>query len=316
MHFLLYLLFYVAASAARVVIPAHTHAKGTAHTPTKSIDACDAIEVPESCFAFSTDEATSTSIDEATSTADSATEETTSTNADVPDEAASTADSATKEAAYSSADSATDTATSTGTKSATSSTPASITAAPGPLPSCLLHPESPDQGINAPYCVCDGSHTLSPLPATSEYSESCAYKSIPTDTTAIVTVTTQTVIYTTNCSACTIVGGIADVASCTSVAGCTPTAPPAPPTPPAPPSPTISAWVGNLSTVPIGNAADVNGGKDLATEMFGKLKAMCSGASYTCKGSAANAAEMDNVNTVIANGEENLTPTMYLQDIV
>ncbi|RDL32656.1 Uncharacterized protein BP5553_09112 [Venustampulla echinocandica] len=87
---------------------------------------------------------------------------------------------------------------------------------------------------------------------------------------------------------------------CGLVAGCTPTAAP---------SPTIAAWVGNLSTIDIGNAEDGNGGKDLATEMFGKLKAMCSGS--TCKGDHA---EMDNVEAAIADGEEPLKPAMYLQD--
>lgn len=47
-------------------------------------------------------------------------------------------------------------------------------------------------------------------------------------------------------------------------------------------APTIAAWVGNLSTIDIENVEDGNGGKDFATEMFGKLKAICSGS--TCKG--------------------------------
>ncbi|KAH6675112.1 hypothetical protein B0J14DRAFT_637790 [Halenospora varia] len=190
---------------------------------------------------------------------------------------------------------ATSAATSTG--SATSSVPASIT--PAPTPSCELHNEDPDQGINQAFCLCDKSITLSVLPATSAQSESCAYQSIPTATTARETVTTQTEVWTSNCAACTIVGGIADAETCTTVAGCTPTAAP---------SPKIATWVGNLSTIDIGNAEDGNGGKDLATEMFRKLKAMCSGS--TCKGDHA---EMDNVEAVIADGEEPLKPAMYLQ---
>jgi hypothetical protein len=183
---------------------------------------------------------------------------------------------------------------------ATSSIPSSITPAPTKLPSCVLHNEDPDQGINQAFCLCDGSVTLSPLPATSAYSESCAYKYIPTATTARETVTIQTEVWTSNCAACTIVGGIADAETCTTVAGCTPTAAP---------SPTIAAWVGNLSTIDIGNAEDGNGGKDLATEMFTKLKGMCSGS--TCKGDFA---EMDNVEAAIADGEEPLKPAMYFQD--
>ncbi|KAI3327059.1 hypothetical protein HD806DRAFT_531649 [Xylariaceae sp. AK1471] len=190
------------------------------------------------------------------------------------------------------------TSSATSSATATSSVPASIT--PAPTPSCELHSEDPDQGINQAFCLCDESITLSVLPATSAQSESCAYKSIPTGTTAKVTVTTETEVWTSNCAACTIVGGIADAATCTTVSGCTPTAAP---------SPTIAAWVGNLSTIDIGNAEDENGGKDLATEMFGKLKAMCSGS--TCKGDHA---EMDNVEAVIVGGEEPLKPAMYLQD--
>ncbi|KAH8645958.1 hypothetical protein BGZ60DRAFT_554916 [Tricladium varicosporioides] len=184
------------------------------------------------------------------------------------------------------------------TSSTKSSIPASIT--PAPTPTCELRSQDPDQGVNQAFCLCDKSITLSVLPATSAQSESCAYLSIPTATNARETVTTQTEVWTSNCAACTIVGGIADAETCTTVAGCTPTAAP---------SPTIAAWVGNLSTMDIGNAEDGNGGKDLATEMFGKLKAMCSGS--TCKGDHA---QMDNVEAIIADGEEPLKPSMYLQD--
>ncbi|RYC56689.1 hypothetical protein CHU98_g9518 [Xylaria longipes] len=110
--------------------------------------------------------------------------------------------------------------------------------------------------------------------------------------------TTET--WTSNCNACTLVGGIADSPTCTSISGCTPTAAP---------TPTIAAWVGNLSTIDIGDAEDGNGGKDLAMEMFTKLKGMCSPSG--CK---SNHAEMDNVETVLANGEQPLKPAMYLQD--
>ncbi|KAI8953537.1 hypothetical protein F4801DRAFT_120120 [Xylaria longipes] len=130
-------------------------------------------------------------------------------------------------------------------------------------------------------------------------SESCAYTSIPA-TTAFETVTTATEAWTSNCNACTLVGGIADSPTCTSISGCTPTAAP---------TPTIAAWVGNLSTIDIGDAEDGNGGKDLAMEMFTKLKGMCSPSG--CK---SNHAEMDNVETVLANGEQPLKPAMYLQD--
>ncbi|KAJ8123626.1 hypothetical protein ONZ43_g473 [Nemania bipapillata] len=170
---------------------------------------------------------------------------------------------------------------------------------PAPSLSCELHNEDPDQGINQAFCLCNDSITLSPLPATAAQSESCAYTTIPV-TTAFETVTRATMTWTSNCSACTLVGGIADSATCTRVSGCTPTAAP---------TPTIAAWVGNLSTIDIGDAEDGNGGKDLAMEMFTKLKGMCS--SSGCK---PDHAEMDNVETILADGEEPLKPAMYLQD--
>ncbi|KAK2760243.1 hypothetical protein FQN54_002310 [Arachnomyces sp. PD_36] len=182
----------------------------------------------------------------------------------------------------------------------TSSIPnSSITSAPTKLPSCVLHRQDPDQGIDQAFCLCDESVTLSPLPATSAYSESCAYKSIPTATTAYETVTTRPAVWTTNCAACTLVGGDSGAQTCTTVADCTPTAAAVP---------TIAAWVGNLSTIDIGNAEDGNGGKDLASEMFGKLKDMCDDSK--CK---PDHAEMDNVEAIIDGGEESLKPAMYLQ---
>lgn len=97
-----------------------------------------------------------------------------------------------------------------------------------------------------------------------------------------------------------IVGGIADRETCTTVTDCTPTAAP---------SPTIAAWVGNLSTIDIGNADGGNNGKNLDSEMFTKLKAMC-----TTSGCKSDHAEIDNVEAAIANDEEPLVPAMYLQD--
>ncbi|KAK3935133.1 hypothetical protein QBC46DRAFT_423628 [Diplogelasinospora grovesii] len=119
-------------------------------------------------------------------------------------------------------------------------------------------------------------------------------------TSATEVVATQTQVWTTNCQACTIVGGVADQETCTTVAGCKPTAAPAP---------TIAAWVGNFSTIDIGNAEDGNGGKDLASEMFTKLKAMCDRTS--CKSTPA---VMDNVEAILNDGDEPLKPAMYLQD--
>lgn len=180
----------------------------------------------------------------------------------------------------------------------THSVPASIT--PAPTPSCDIYNTDPDLGISQAYCLCDESITLKPLPATGGQSERCAYKSIPSATTDRETVTTEKQVWTTNCAECTLVGGFNDLPTCTTVAGCTPTAAP---------TPTIAAWVGNLSTIDIGNAEDGNGGTDLATEMFNKLKAMCD--NWSCKGDHA---EMDNVEVIIADGEEPLKPALYFQD--
>lgn len=165
---------------------------------------------------------------------------------------------------------------------------------------CELHEQDPDQGVNQAYCLCDNSVTLTPLSiaTTAEQSASCAYTTIP-GSTAQETVTTQTEVWTSNCAACTIVGGIADSETCTSVSGCTPTAAP---------SPTIVAWVSN-STLQIGDAEDDNNGTSLAKEMYGKLRDFCSGSSCT-----TDMADMSNVEYILDEGEEPLTPQMYIQD--
>lgn len=185
--------------------------------------------------------------------------------------------------------------TSTTATPTTTTVPATIT--PPPVPSCVLHKGDPDEGNAQAFCVCDNSITLTPLPVTA-YGESCAYTSIP-GSTAMETLTTQTDIWTTNCAACTLVGGILGQETCTTVAACTPTAAP---------TPTIAAWVGNMSTIDIGNADDGNGGKDLGADMFKKLKDMCSDSGCT-----GDHAEMDDVEAIIADGEEPLKPAMYLQ---
>ncbi|KAI3334542.1 hypothetical protein F4824DRAFT_468271 [Ustulina deusta] len=95
-----------------------------------------------------------------------------------------------------------------------SSVPTAIT--PAPTPSCERQNEDPDEGIVQAFCVCEDSITLRVLPATSAQSTSCAYKSIPTDTTAMQTVIIATEVWTHNCAACTLVG-IAAVLTCTTV---------------------------------------------------------------------------------------------------
>lgn len=181
---------------------------------------------------------------------------------------------------------------------ATDSGQSSTTQPPAPpaKPTCFVHGPDPDEGIG-PFCLCEQSVTLSLFSDGGPYDQSCAYTALP-DKTAYATISTPTSSWTSNCQACTLVGGVVGEETCTTVAGCTPKA-----------TPTYAAWVGNLSTIDIGNAEDGNGGKDLAKEMFGKLKGMCS--SSGCK---SDHAEMDNVEIAIADGEEPLKPAMYLQE--
>lgn len=117
----------------------------------------------------------------------------------------------------------------------------SITSAPAPTPapSCTLQNEDPDQGINARGCIC-GTTTLPLLTLISATAaaQSCAYTAIPTSG-GPNPISIPSTIYTSNCQACTLVGGIADTPTCTAVAGCTPTSsiPPPPSTPIATPPP-------------------------------------------------------------------------------
>ncbi|KAJ4421546.1 hypothetical protein N0V82_003684 [Gnomoniopsis sp. IMI 355080] len=187
------------------------------------------------------------------------------------------------------------TASSNGTRANTTITHSTTTA---PKPTCVLHNQDPDQGINQAYCLCDQTATLSPLSVakTGHQSDSCAYSTIPA-TGAQATVTTATSTWTSNCQACTIVGGIADQETCTSVSSCTPTG-----------KPKIIAWVSN-STIAIGDAEDGDDGKTLSKELFEKLSANCQGTSC-----GQDMATMDNVEYILSGGEEPLVPEMYIQD--
>ena len=117
---------------------------------------------------------------------------------------------------------------------------------PTPTPSCILQDSDPDQGIAGQGCIC-GSTTLPLLTISSatDLAQSCAYTAIPTTTgTNPITILSST--YTSECQACTLIGGIADTPTCTTIADCTtPTPTPAatsttPPTSTSPP-PTCSA---------------------------------------------------------------------------
>ncbi|KAI8944110.1 hypothetical protein F4801DRAFT_572847 [Xylaria longipes] len=190
----------------------------------------------------------------------------------------------------------TPTITPTVTSFITSTTPA-IT--PAPTVSCWLQNEDPDQGINSRYCVCGNSITAPILDPTLAESDLCAYTTPPT-TTMQVSVPTQT--WMSNCQACTLVGGIADDATCTMVDDCTATMPAVP---------TITAWVNNLDTIDIGDAEDGNNGQDLAMELFTKLRSACN--DTACDDAVA---VMDNVETVLGDGEQPTKPVMRLDDAV
>lgn len=111
--------------------------------------------------------------------------------------------------------------------------------------------------------------------------------------------------WTSNCQAYTLVGCIVGSGTCTRVSKCTPTGIMMNAA-----KPTIDPWVGNLSTIDIGNVEDGNGGKDLAKEIFTKLPGFCDDTS--CKPNQN--AFMDSVEAIIKEGEELLKPAMYLQE--
>lgn len=186
------------------------------------------------------------------------------------------------------------------------STSVPVTITPPPMPTCFLHFEDPDQGISQSYCLCNQTLTLTPLPIKTDKSDACAYDSIP-GSTAAATIAIETEIWTSNCATCTLVGGITGNETCTTVAGCTPTGIRTS-TSTGTPIPTIAAWVSNITTIDIRNADDGNGGIDLAVEMFNKLKGFCSRSGCT-----GDHAEMEDVEVILADGEEPLTPAMYFQ---
>ncbi|KAJ3580553.1 hypothetical protein NPX13_g18 [Xylaria arbuscula] len=184
------------------------------------------------------------------------------------------------------------------------STTPSIT--PYPTVSCYLQNQDPDQGITSQYCVCENSITA-PILEGSNLAQTalCVYTTVP-GTTAEVSVPTYT--WTTNCNACTLIGGIADSADCTMVDGCTPTGIPTSTETAA--TPTMTAFVANLHTVEIGDAEDGNGGKDLAKYLFTELRSHCN--DTACDAGAS--ADMNGVETILNGGEISILPTMFIDD--
>lgn len=163
-----------------------------------------------------------------------------------------------------------------------------------PAPTCVLHDEDPDQGINKAFCVCDSSVTLTPLsvPPTGHQSDSCAYASMPS--TAAISISTEATVYTSNCQVCTQIQ--LNAPTCTStVQGCTPTTS-------ATPTPTFVLHLSN-NTVHVGDAVLGNGGQDFRQEMMSKLKSLCPEGASQCD--TQTTAEIDGISTVVEDSASN-----------
>lgn len=99
----------------------------------------------------------------------------------------------------------------TGSNAPTAPSP-SITA----LVDCNFFGQDPDNGVTAQYCVCSGS-TFPVSTNTADLGNSCAYTSLPSETTSISTIQE---VSTFNCQVCTYAG---ENAECSMIQGCTPT---------------------------------------------------------------------------------------------
>lgn len=185
-----------------------------------------------------------------------------------------------------------------------STTPAPTTGPSSTTLSCSLQEEDPDQGINTQGCIC-GSTTLPLLTITSAtaQSQSCGYTALPSSSVSNP-ITIETDIWTTNCQACTLVGGIADSATCTSVPACTTTAA-------ATPTPTFTVLLSNNS-VPIGNEDQSNNGTDMREAVFSKLQALCPSTATNCD--STSKAQISNIPTVVDGVVQYETLEFTIQD--
>jgi hypothetical protein len=134
--------------------------------------------------------------------------------------------------------------------------------------SCELHFPDPDEGVASAHCVCAGSVTApiqTPPPSISftDPAQSCYYTTTPS---ATVHETLPTMTWTQYCSACTLTGGIANVASCTSVAGCTP-----------PAQPTAQVFLGVNNSISVGTANNAPNNLTFAKNIFNNLTSLCTG---------------------------------------
>jgi hypothetical protein len=193
-------------------------------------------------------------------------------------------------------------ATATGTAAKTTAPPPTTAALS--MPSCSLQKQDPDQGINKMGCVC-GSTTLPLLTVTSatDESQSCSYTAMPSSSISNP-ISIETEHWTSNCQACTLVGGIGDAPTCTSVAGCTSTAA-------ATPTSTFAIFLSNNS-LPIGDENNKNNGADMRTDVYNKLKALCPDNANACD--STKNAEIDEIPTIVGDGLGYETLTFTIQD--
>ena len=176
--------------------------------------------------------------------------------------------------------------------------------------SCFLQNESPEQGIDAKGCIC-GTRTLPLLTveAPTDISQSCSYTAWPSaDVPNPITVETRT--WTSNCQACTLAGGFADVMSCTAVVGCLPTMA-APLTTAAAPTPSNVIYLSNNS-LPIGDAVNANGGKDLRENVYTQLHGLCPDDQNSCDSKTPGV--IDEIPTVVGDGDAYEKLTFIIQD--
>lgn len=175
---------------------------------------------------------------------------------------------------------------------------------PAPTIDCEMQHQDPDQGITAMGCIC-GSTTLPLLTVkdATDMSQSCAYTALPS-TSVANPITVETETFTSNCYACTLLGGIADTPSCASTpaSGCTPTTPAIP---------TATVFISNNS-IPIGDETNKNSGADLRKEVYQKLKELCPDNAGACD--SKKKAEIDSIKTVVDKEEGQETLKFTIQD--
>ncbi|KAI0849908.1 hypothetical protein F5Y00DRAFT_261014 [Daldinia vernicosa] len=179
----------------------------------------------------------------------------------------------------------------------THSSPVTAPPPPPPKPSCVMQDMDPGLGITAPGCICEGTTTLPllTLPSASVYTQSCDYTALPTKTLPNpISISTGT--WTIGCQACTGVGGaeVPAAATCTSVPSCTVT----------PLAQSFGVLLSNTS-VPVGDADDKNGGKDLRQNLYSQLHPLCPDNSNVCD--YTRGAEIKNMGTVVSGGDAYLT---------